>query len=258
MQKQRISLLLTSCIKPPEINLNNHAIYRSDALVRLADYKTALTKWLSHADERIVSVVFVDNSGYDLSDLINICQLNNVFERTVEFLQLEATAIPPGAHYGFSELEMIDYAFEKSHLLQASDYIIKVTGRLYFPNISKLIDRTSNFEFIADSRDYDLFHIHKHYILTTLLIFKPEFYKTWIFDKKKLMGHGRFGMIEELLYNIVKPLYQSKAKLMLRLPFNVEPVGVGAHWNVDYQSKKKKIINTLRNVSRHIMPAFWI
>jgi hypothetical protein len=259
MNNPKFLLLMTACIKPSDYNLSNHSISRGDPIVRLNDYKIALRHWLSHQDERINSIVFVENSGYDLIELKEIVAGENTYNRKIEFLQCMASVIPTGIHYGYSELEMIDYAFEHSKLLTGADCFIKVTGRLYFPNVSKLLNKMKNQLVMADSRDFKILNKSKHYILTTIVIAEVEFYKANLYDVKKSMVKGKTDLMESIYYSILKPLYlQDPRKYMLRFPFEVEPVGVGAHWNVDYQSKKKKLESFLRNVVRTVLPKLWI
>ena len=97
-------LLMTACIRPSEINIRKHAIWRNDPKIRLNDYKKALDYWLIYPDQRISGIVFVENSGYNLDDLRELVAHGNVYQRKVEFLQYEANEIPPVLHYGYSEV----------------------------------------------------------------------------------------------------------------------------------------------------------
>jgi hypothetical protein len=256
---QHIILIMTACIQVPQENLGIHDIYRSDTLVRFNDYKTSLKSWLGHQDDRITGIVFIENSGYDLSELKEMAASENRFHRNIEFLQLIGGPIPPGVHYGYAPLEMIDYAFENSALIAKSDYIMNVTGRLYFPTASRLIDKLKNHLFIADSRDYGFFHIQRHYILVTIFIAKTDFYRKYLYNTRHTMAHKKNDHMETLYFSILKPLYDKNPKqFILRFPFNVEPVGIGAHLNVSYQSRKKRIASSLRNVCRRVLPFLWI
>ena len=68
---------------------------------------------------------------------------------------------------------MIDYSFENSALLKSSSYFIKVTGRLVFYNLSKLLDMTpQGVLFSVDFRDNALFvKLPQRFVTTQLMIF---------------------------------------------------------------------------------------
>ena len=104
-------LLLTACVDPNRINKVKNLVARIDPKVRLDDYKRALLFWNEYECKAITSIIFVENSG---SDLTEICQLVKGFKRKVEVLQFEGSEIPKGLHYGYSEIEMIDFAFDHS------------------------------------------------------------------------------------------------------------------------------------------------
>ncbi|GEO10449.1 hypothetical protein [Segetibacter aerophilus] len=246
-------LLMTACIAP-DIN----SVKRSDPTTRLNDYKTSLLYWLNYDEQRITGIVFIENSSYDLVELKHVVDKNNKYRRDVEFLSITPTEIPPGLHYGYSELEMIDHAFDHSALLIKAEYIVKVTGRLYFPRLARLIDEVlvKKYDVIADSRDFDFFKLKKHYVLTTLFIVQKDFYMEVLYNSKRKMSPHLHHM-ELVYFNILKPLAKIKNKtVQIRFPFNVEPTGIGAHWGVDYKSKKKRFESYLRALFRFILPFF--
>lgn len=256
----KYALLLTACINPKPNAAGKDMVKRRDPLVRLADYKASIKFWLNYNDPRIRGIVFVENSGYDLSSLQAFANSNNQYKRNVEFLQFPASAIPDGLHYGYSELEMIDYAFTNSQLIQSSDSFIKTTGRLYFPKLSKLLDKISlHCDFASDARDYSYKKISKHYVITTLFVVQKEFYKKVLHNTRlKMLSIGE-SHIETLYYYILKPMYtKSSQKVILRFPFNVDPVGVGAHWNTSYNSFRKKSESFVRSIFRIVAPSLWI
>jgi hypothetical protein len=255
---KRYTLLLTACIKTTTKIYDS--VHRTDVNTRLEDYKTALKFWLQNTDIMLDGIVFVENSMHDLSALKQLVDENNDRQITVEFLQNKATEVPQGVHYGYSELEMIDYAFANSSLIKASDYIIKATGRLYFPAIAKLLKRLpTQYDIAIDSRDYDFLKYSKHYLVTTIFVVKKEFYSKHLIGIKSKMVHGEISLMEDLYFSILKPMYRAGKKgLILRLPFSMNPVGIGAHWNVNYQSKRKLFESAVRDLSRVLLPKLWV
>lgn len=246
-------LLLTASIAPKQFK---NSVERNDVTTRLEDYKQALTLWLHHKDERITEVIFAENSGYDLTEIKQIFKLENTYNRKFTLIQKEESLAPEGVHYGYSELELIDLVFERYNFLSAQDYFIKVTGRLYFPEISKLISiGVPKYLFVADSRIYNFLGKQNKYILSTVFISRIDFYKNNILNKKEKMQDLPNSLFETLL---VELLYGKFKNILLRFPFNLNPIGVGAHSNKNYGSLKNTFINSIRATARKVLPNFWI
>ncbi len=252
-------LLLTACIKPEQVTIN--PIIRIDPAIRMQDYFSALKFWLGYEQTYFDSIVFVENSSSDLFLLRNLVAKENKFNLKVEFLQFQSSPVPDGVHYGYSELEMIDFAFDHSKLIANTTHIIKVTGRLYFPQLIRLLKWIpKGIEFASDSRDYTIASRDEHYIVTTLFIVEKRFYASLLYDAKSTMNTiFEYSLEETLYFQILKPLYiKGIHHIILRLPFTLSPVGFGAHWNVNYNSFKKQTATLLRDFARIIIPAFWI
>lgn len=246
-------LLLTASIAPKQFK---NSIERNDVRTRLEDYKKALKYWLHHEDYSITEVIFAENSGYDLTEIKQTFEVENKYNRKYILIQKQETPAPNGAHYGYSELELIDFVFEKYQFLSPDDYFIKATGRLYFPEISKLISITiPNYLFVADSRIYNFLGKQNKHILTTMFICRVDFYKKNIFNKKEKMLDLPNSLFETLL---VELLYKKGQNILLRFPFNLNPIGIGAHSNKNYGSFKNSFMNTIRATFRKIAPDFWI
>jgi hypothetical protein len=144
-------------------------------------------------------------------------------------------------------------------LLKDNDYIIKSTGRIYFPKIYLLIrNLVKKHDFIADSRRFNFLKWKKNYVLSNLFIFNVKWYKENLYDKKESMTKLKITHFETLLYFLLKDQQSINNNIMLRFPFNVNPVGIGAHWGVNYQSSKKRIEYLIRGIFRIIFPQIWI
>ncbi|GIZ10043.1 MULTISPECIES: hypothetical protein [Flavobacterium] len=246
-------LLLTASIAPKQFK---NSIERNDVKTRLEDYKKALKFWLHHKDANITEIIFAENSGYDLTEIKQIFELENSYNRKYHLIQKEETPAPEGFHYGYSELELLDYVFEKYPFASTEDYFIKVTGRLYFPELSKLILVTiPHYLFVADSRIYNFFGLQNKHILTTVFICRVDFYQKYIFNQKGKMKDLTHSLFETLL---VELLYEKVQHALLRFPFNLNPIGIGAHSNKNYGSLKNTLMNTIRATFRKIAPNFWI
>jgi hypothetical protein len=253
--KFKIGLLLTACIEPTQFK---DKVHRNDTLIRLEDYKTALKLWLHHNDDSITSIIFAENSGYDLTEIETVFIKENIYNRKYQIIQAIASKVPEGLHYGYSELELIDNILDKITLLNDNDFIIKTTGRVYFPKISSLLVKTvPSYNFITDSRNFNLGKWKQNYVLSNLFIFNILWYKENLFDKKRLMLTFEVTHFETLLHKLLVGNKVDK-DVLLRFPMNVNPIGFGAHWNINYQSLDKRLGYLLRAIFRKMLPNFWI
>lgn len=133
---EKIVLLLTGCIDPTK-SVNNIWHKLNDADLRLAQYLDAIKYFVAMTD---VPIVFVENSGYDLSEIEFINNLKSSGRLEVfSYLASEDTRVK-GKGYG--EQDIIKYAIEHSVIIQSASYIVKITGRIKIKNIKNLINKT--------------------------------------------------------------------------------------------------------------------
>ncbi len=135
-----LTLLLTATIQPGKTTF----VARNDPLVRMEDYRAALRSWLSVGV--VKRIVFCENSGYDLAQLVDDSKLFP--ECVVEFISLYGNECGETRGKGFAEIALIDHALRTSRFLMASEVIVKCTGRLSVRNAAKLVSRLT-----ADSYD---------------------------------------------------------------------------------------------------------
>ena len=246
---QKCAVVLTACIQPKVVSGDS---FRLDPKVRLNDYLIALDRWLTISDSRIDAIIFVENSCSDLSELMNLVKNRNIYDRKVEFLSFSESERPHSVHYGYSEMEILDYCIDNSKLINEYPVFIKATGRLFFSNLSKFVYYCSKnkFEFISDSRDYKFFNIEHHYVVTTLFAVNREFYKKKLYNMKSDLMNGKYTFMEEAYFAYL----ENEPNIKLRFPFNIDPIGFGAHANVNYSSINKKMFAFVRGVLRKMLP----
>jgi len=124
------TLILTATIDP----ICTHKLKRSNPTERLNDYKKALSLWRQH---EFKNIVFIDNSGYDLSVLREVYK--NV-DHKVTFLSTPRRDKDSHKGKGYGELTMIKYAFDHCEVLSQAPIIIKSSGRVYIKNFSHFIN----------------------------------------------------------------------------------------------------------------------
>lgn len=123
--------MLTATIDPGGTPM----VVRRNCEERHRDYCEALNTWLQSG---IRTIVFVENSGHDLTQLKTIA--GRYPEVHTEFVALSPDANTATLGKGFGELTMIESAFNASAVLRNAGHIAKCTGRLTVINIANLLN----------------------------------------------------------------------------------------------------------------------
>lgn len=105
---------------------------RSDPDQRRQDYRAAFQRWLTSDFEKIV---FCENSGSDLSDLMAMADRSN---KEVDFISFEQEKFDEKHGKGYGECLLLERAMQ-SPLIDPHGLICKVTGRLYLLNQARLV-----------------------------------------------------------------------------------------------------------------------
>ena len=260
-------IVLTATIFPAP----SERLKRNDPKIRLEDYKSALRFWLLYPHPKLSKVLFLENSGADLSELEAIYARENLLNKEVEFISMNGNQIPKGLHYGYGEMQMLDHGLRQSRLREQTTHMIKVTGRLTFPAIGKLLNRLpEDFEACVECRiplhSYRwgtnplrvLFNRVGAYTSSQLMIFSHAFYR------RELQGLYLTLVTKEgstLIENLIYPQmlkYEGKPGVYLRWPINIDPVGVTGHSNVQYGSMKRSAASLVRRALRVVAPNWWL
>lgn len=131
--KKKYCILLTATIAPE--NVPN--LIRSGIALRENDYIVSLRKWFLTG----IPLVFVENSSYVSEEIDALFASRN----DCEYLSFITKKSQFGKSHG--EAEIMDYAFVNSKIIQKSDVIVKVTGRLFVKNALSIL---SNFDKMKD------------------------------------------------------------------------------------------------------------
>lgn len=185
-------LLLTACINPN--GMPETAIQDSD--VRLSQYLTALEFYLHTTDFKIV---FVENSGYDLSANFQ----SEISSGRMEFITFQGNDFDHSLGKGYGESLVIEKALADSKLLRTHSVIIKVTGRHIVKNINVIHRIASR---LASSSSFVVCEINKRFrgAKSDLFIGTFDFFERFIANKHKInesigvwFEHVLFETIEE-------------------------------------------------------------
>lgn len=171
-------ILLTTCISPAVYGMTEEE-KKIDTEKRKNLYEKQIKKWLEYTS---YPIYVVESSGYDFP---NIEKKDN---RLKIFTHTNPTSLPSSSQY---EARSILYALENMNDVHDEDYILKVTGRYFLPNIENSLKNTS--------KDKDIFlQIHRNK--------KDKFQNSEYFGmKKKDMKDFSesvkdIGLMEEILF----------------------------------------------------------
>ncbi len=277
----RYLLVLTATIQPA----SNVKVARRDPNIRLNDYISALRFWLAYDDSRLANILFLENSGADLSAIEAVVSDSNPLGKQVEILSVPGNDIPPGINYGYGEMEMIDHGLAQSALRNATTHMIKVTGRLRFPTLHKVLDRLPEpFDVAVECRQrgkiamgiervfklpnrYDVRQVYASlrdtftkpdspFTSTQAMIFSHAFYDAQLRKAYHEMRVPYPTLIEHLICDRLMP-FKGKPGILLRWPVNLEPEGFAGHAQKRYGSPQRTLIRQTRGLLRKTAPHIW-
>jgi len=130
----KICFILTTTINTHEVDFN----HQTNVFDRLNVYLNKINKWLNSKN---INIVVVENSNYPLNELPNnndnfekiIFDITNLDNDTDQSFLKNTTA--KGQYENYS----INYAYTHSKLAQSADFIVKITGRFFVPNLEKIL-----------------------------------------------------------------------------------------------------------------------
>lgn len=255
----RFLLVMTATVTPAV-----HAeVRRSDPQVRLEDYKTALRFWLADPHPALDRILFLENSGADLTDLRAIAERENSLKKEVEFLSLPVHDAPPGINYGYSEMQLLDEGLTQSKLRQATTHMIKATGRLTFPALGKALDKIANFkelrsrrlELMVDCRKLG-FPRRGYDASVQLFVCSHDFFDSVLRNSKSEMNSTDLRLLEHLIFRKAIP-FKGRPGYYLRFPCNIDPVGYSGFKSRRYDSARTAISRGIRGILRVVVPDHW-
>lgn len=247
-------ILLTGSITPSK----KASVVIKDPRNRLQQYCEGIQFW-NNLDLPSKRLLFIDNSGYGKEKIWDALSDYTIpYPDSIDIISEYMNEIPEGLTYGFAELAIIDFALTNLSAIRESNYFIKATGRLTFPHIKRLLQRLPNhFLFAVDTRENTFFvRSPQRFVTTQLMIFNTRFYINSLMNIKQEMNQ-EINIIEKLFYEKLLPFKKCQSAI-LRWPVSVDPSGQAAHFEKNYDSKRKICINIIRNLLRTYFPNWWV
>ena len=251
----RYVILLTACVNPGGMANTMH----TDCQQRKKEYREAIFFYLQNTK---LLIVFCENT---------LCDMSNYFSSYIESGRLEYLTFD-GNNYdknrgkGVGEVEIMEYAFSHSKLLQDGDSIIKITGRLKVLNIKKLIFLRNVFgkEFIQLKIKSDGTFAHSQFFIAPIIFLRKYFIplEKYIDDRnyiyfEHLLGRAvkeqnEYCLLPLLIFPSIKGVsgtnaqpYLSNLSLYERMQYIRRTLVDNLRFNKTYALKKLSFINKL-------------
>jgi hypothetical protein len=251
-QPPRYLLVMTATIIPAA----NSGVRRADPQLRLEDYKRALRYWLNYPHPAAERILFLENSGADLSQLRDLAAQENPRGREVEFLSLPVHPIPEGKNYGYNEMAMLDEGLAQCRLRQTTTHMIKTTGRLTFPALGRALDLLGRApELMVDCRKLG-FPRKGCDASVQLFACSHGFYDRVLRDSREEMNSTDVRLLEHLIFRKVIA-FKGQPGIHLRFPCNIDPVGYSGFKARSYNSPRSAFSRAIRAALRVVAPNYW-
>ena len=146
---QNIPLVMTATIDPRGMT----GLSVNDIAERAGQYRSTLEYYLGSGIFR--QIVFVENSGYDLSQFRALASANPSV--TVEITSCDKNDYPRQHGKSCTEMLILDHVVDHSALVKEAGKFIKVTGRFPILNVDKLLagaERRRPWELYCDFKDH--------------------------------------------------------------------------------------------------------
>jgi hypothetical protein len=247
------ALVMTATIVPPKLMPGTA---RRDPELRMQDYQEAFRFYLGVDDVHIDEIIFLENSGTDLTPFRNIARQCGSQKK----IRLVSTNpdYPAENGKGYGEFFMLDNALASQPERSETKKFWKVTGRLIVSNISQLIASAPHtYDIYCDMRDVPWIGGslggNKWMDLRFFSFTLPAYQK---------FLRGKFGSAFVLEIEFFAQLMQQwmNGNIDLVPRFTTQPlyVGFSGYSNAGYGSLAYRSKTLLRRITRRCAPGLWI
>jgi hypothetical protein len=244
--------LITSTISPDPGVVGLQRVNPRD---RLDDYIKGLTFYCECLSENVFQkLVYVDNSGYPLDDLIDVARFRQVSSH-VEFISYKSAVSPRNGRF-YLELNLMNHALNTSLFLNENreDVIWKVTGRYLIKNVGSIIAKCQKLprcDFYVNCRNYPSAWADFY-----LVGFDTAAYQK-IFSANLHLYEGNING-EAILRSYLDSEAVSNLKVLRRLPSVPRVVGVRGYDGAKYGGLLDSAKFFARSAFNAVLPSFWV
>jgi hypothetical protein len=132
-------------------------LHQKNPVERKLHYLKTILQWLKNTQ---FNIIIVENSGYTFEEYSELfSEYKNRLEIITynEYTLDESKYLVNNTDKGSSELFAINYAYKNSKLIQPSDFIIKITGRYYVPELENYL-KDYNLDLYDGIRQFDTYN----------------------------------------------------------------------------------------------------
>jgi hypothetical protein len=176
-------------------------LFQTDKQERAEVYTKKIKQWLYQSN---LNIVVVENTGYTFEELNQEKELFKNRFQVISYVESEleeANFLKGNPYKGASEIFAINYAYKKSLLCQNVNFIIKITGRFFIPDLEEYLK-------ILDLNKYDVLTQNKTNRCEMLGCHKNHFYK--VFNTLLINEDGQYNGNVEDIYQYRCSLYENR------------------------------------------------
>jgi len=179
---RRTIILLTGTINVGNISNTKHR----NADIRKKEYIESIKYYLSSTNYKIL---FVENSNVNISKYF----VDFIENGRLEILSFNGNSFNPNLGKSFGEMEIIEYAFYNSKIINQFDNVIKITGRYRILNIDSIFNKDYE-NALVSSFYYDL------NLMDSRIFYAPKiFFLNFLINKKHFINENKFIYFEHIL-----------------------------------------------------------
>jgi hypothetical protein len=234
--RKKICLVLHATVDPRGVVF----VKRDDPRERFEDYRQALKRWVARDD--FDKLIFVENSGYDISELRTIAEESSLDKESVEFLSFDGQDFPRELGKGYGETLNFQHVVENSKILSEEDMFIRRNGRYYVENMHVFFEALQPpTEILIEFRQY------LSYADVTILGGTVDFFRRYICPYGREVNDSK-GYYMEHAYG--RAAHRALADGLVWRPFPEVPSVVGYSGTENVRKKDNVMARTARGL-RH-------
>jgi hypothetical protein len=235
-ERKKICLLLSATVDVRGIVF----MKRDNPRERFEDYRQALRRWVARND--FDKLIFVENSGYDISELREIVDQSPLSKDSVEFLSFDGQDFPRELGKGYGETLNFQHALDNSEILSEDDRLIRSNGRYYVENMHVFFEALQPpTEVLVDLRQY------LSYADATLLGGTVDFFRRYICPYGREVNDSMGHYME---HATARAVHRALADGLVWRPFP-EPPSVVGYSGTENVLKKDKVLARMGRKLRH-------
>ncbi|MGN0328106.1 MAG: hypothetical protein ACI4D4_03900 [Lachnospira sp.] len=209
----------------------------TDTSERLRQYRDALDFYLR---ETTLPIVFCENTLCDFSDDYK----DYINKGRLEYITFDGNNFDKTKGKGYGEAIIMEEAFRKSVIIEPSDIIVKITGRLKVLNINVLIN--DNIRLFANT--IQTMNPSNDYVDSRVIVSPLSFFIDSFLTKKHLINDNNNSFFEHVLF---KSLVQRKNFMFIPFLHIPEILGMSGSNGNEYKPENRNI-----NITKYMFDMF--